>query len=76
MVNGDRITPAHAGTRTHSFGIAFIPQDHPRTRGDKETDGILRFMGIGSPPHTRGQGPNTFVVASYFGITPAHAGTS
>ena len=50
--------------------------DHPRTRGDKGWTGRKETSWDGSPPHTRGQGRRGLHFLQFFGITPAHAGTS
>ena len=70
-----RITPAHAGTRSHFPPTARSARDHPRTRGDKDFTKSIHQNPVGSPPHTRGQGVGRREDHGGGRITPAHAGT-
>ena len=72
----NRITPAHAGTRTDEFSPSTRVKDHPRTRGDKAKNDPPIAPTVGSPPHTRGQGAPKSLSFAPARITPAHAGTS
>ena len=72
----DRITPAHAGKSVgHGSGIRG-GRDHPRTRGEKGLDGIIKAGVKGSPPHTRGKVRQKDERLAKLRITPAHAGKS
>ena len=68
------ITPAHAGKRWILTPPPLCPRDHPRTRGEKDYQGLLVGDALGSPPHTRGKGHGGGCKLGHLGITPAHAG--
>ena len=51
------ITPAHAGKSFVKYSVLTIPQDHPRTRGEKRVLVRRSVSREGSPPHTRGKVP-------------------
>ena len=70
------ITPAHAGKSIYIGGGKALPRDHPRTCGEKDKNGKIHYMGLGSPPHMRGKGDKVFIEYYRVGITPAHAGKS
>ncbi len=69
-----RITPAHAGKSQSYPLLSALPQDHPRTRGEKHTEMTIKNRNKGSPPHTRGKAGGFFSYDCVLGITPAHAG--
>ena len=72
----DGITPAHAGTTpTKSKKRSFI-RDHPRSRGNNSPALAELMSAPGSPPLTREQLNGFPLNIMYFGITPAHAGTT
>ena len=48
-----RITPAYAGTTSHSYVPASISQDHPRLRGNYKFMSCFKRLFQGSPPLTR-----------------------
>ena len=68
------ITPAHAGKRREHSEIFFRARDHPRTRGEKESQGPHWCRPRGSPPHTRGKVSDLENLNFDLRITPAHAG--
>ena len=70
------ITPAHAGKRREHSEIFFRARDHPRTRGEKESQGPHWCRPRGSPPHTRGKVSDLENLNFDLRITPAHAGKS
>ena len=59
MLGGDirisRITPAHAGKRSHPCPASCPTQDHPRPCGEKLTNIITGDIMPGSPPPMRGK---------------------
>ena len=61
-VNGERITPAHAGKSSKLPNAEKFERDHPRTCGEK--GGFQRRLqhGGGSPPHMRGKGNLFFFI--------------
>ena len=71
-----RITPAHAGKSDSFAPSTRYNEDHPRTRGEKSLAISKANTIVGSPPHTRGKGPESIASPAYSGITPAHAGKS
>ena len=71
-----RITPAHAGKSTLLVAQSLFYEDHPRTRGEKQTVSVLVFLLPGSPPHTRGKALMWRAWSLMGRITPAHAGKS
>ena len=70
----NRITPAHAGKRSHCVLSLYVVQDHPRTCGEKLDSCCPLVCHLGSPPHMRGKGESDGVIFVPYGITPAHAG--
>ena len=69
-----RITPAYAGKSPRHTSCHAITRDHPRIRGEKPWVQIVRYMRIGSPPHTRGKAIPKTTAATTARITPAYAG--
>ena len=72
----ERITPAHAGKSLRSTFSFIAAKDHPRTCGEKRFSSFSIQPPLGSPPHMRGKANIAFLVRSFSGITPAHAGKS
>ena len=70
------ITPAHAGKRGWMSWKRSCSRDHPRTCGEKATDGHVLRLVLGSPPHMRGKVQSKSIMKKRPGITPAHAGKS
>ena len=70
------ITPARAGKSHLLGGKVFVPEDHPRTRGEKLWPHRHRSNRGGSPPHARGQATPRTGACVRSGITPARAGKS
>ena len=52
---GGGITPAHAGKSLLVSRSRCGQRDHPRTRGEKDSQRAQELIGKGSPPHTRGK---------------------
>ena len=50
-----RITPAYAGKSTPAISPVIMTWDHPRIRGEKDTQINFPYSWLGSPPHTRGK---------------------
>ena len=75
-ISAPRITPAHAGKSLVVNFNFYNPQDHPRTRGEKELTLDENARSEGSPPHTRGKVARFVTVWTLTRITPAHAGKS
>ncbi len=71
-----RITPAHAGKRMYEADRAYYDKNHPRTRGEKKSNMLLKLADVGSPPHTRGKASAIIHAVTPIRITPAHAGKS
>ena len=71
-----RITPAHAGKRSHILRKAARGEDHPRPCGEKPINDRSTSGRFGSPPPMRGKGHSTQLFEDRYGITPAHAGKS
>ena len=70
------ITPAHAGKSTFAVLVLQMPEDHPRTRGEKYSATRTLSPKRGSPPHTRGKARENALKPLHDRITPAHAGKS
>ena len=70
------ITPAHAGKSEKIWRLQRPLQDHPRTCGEKNTQGEKADTFKGSPPHMRGKACGKDENDGHTGITPAHAGKS
>ena len=68
------ITPAYAGKRWYTRCAKKLPQDHPRTCGEKARTLIVQDEPQGSPPRMRGKVRAIVDAALEGGITPAHAG--
>ena len=73
---GGRITPAYAGKRHLLAKIISGVEDHPRLRGEKQTQQTAYQSQSGSPPLTRGKGTAIPCTLSRRRITPAYAGKS
>ena len=73
-ING--ITPAHAGNTLHTITSSVSTWDHPRSRGEYLTFGLISREHQGSPPLTRGIRKGASIVKYQLGITPAHAGNT
>ena len=76
LINGSRITPAHAGNSLPYMPGSITPRDHPRTRGEQVPSSKIKETTGGSPPHTRGTGIAVLIMPPKRRITPAHAGNS
>ncbi len=70
------ITPAYAGRRAPNDRSHTRQWDHPRVRGEKDTEEARSETVKGSPPRTRGEAKILAGQRSRFGITPAYAGRS
>ena len=70
------ITPARAGKRTYAHSRRVLPEDHPRTRGEKFLLFNVNASCQGSPPHARGKVRLIIGIKQSLGITPARAGKS
>ena len=53
-VIGLGITPAYAGSSALCRSRGFVGRDHPRIRGEQSITVMVKFLRLGSPPHTRG----------------------
>ena len=53
--DGIRITPACAGKTAEGPVSDGWDQDHPRMRGEDQTELGRKIWGYGSPPHARGR---------------------
>ena len=71
-----RITPAYAGKRVNSDGIALYMTDHPRLCGEKSFRNAEERFHRGSPPPMRGKDSVFSDITCVWGITPAYAGKS
>ena len=60
----------YGGYSTISLG------DHPRTCGEKKSSIQFKLLQQGSPPHMRGKVAYKWLLVTFTGITPAHAGKS
>ena len=70
------ITPARAGSTLSIPISSFLPEDHPRPRGEHFKTIFSEAQSAGSPPPARGarcQGP---IFNDSYGITPARAGST
>ncbi len=70
------ITPAYAGKRGGQRALRFLPQDHPRVCGEKQSSNSHQFICNGSPPRMRGKVRYEVREHVQAGITPAYAGKS
>ena len=71
-----RIIPAYAGsTRPELLGAQGV-EDHPRIRGEHGDRVLLRTLGEGSSPHTRGARRHHLAHGDWTGIIPAYAGST
>jgi len=70
------ITPACAGTATHTGSALAHYRDHPRMRGDGFMGSLFSDVVLGSPPHARGRRRGRHDPQDIVGITPACAGTA
>ena len=71
-----RITPACAGTTSHSFQNRFQDKDHPRVCGNHGIQSVVEFKQQGSPPRVREPLIDIHTGFIHEGITPACAGTT
>ena len=71
---GAGITPACAGRSRRSRCPTNRLWDHPRVRGEKEIDGLMKYRQQGSPPRARGEDCGSDGGRRQGGITPAYAG--
>ena len=55
IIDGIRITPAHAGKTIVKASAMLIKQDHPRACGENDYDGVGGPEALGSPPRMRGK---------------------
>ena len=69
-----RITPAHAGKTSESFGGLKSQPDHPRACGENGSAEQAARSVSGSPPRMRGKHLAEPAAADSVRITPAHAG--
>ena len=71
-----RIIPAYAGSTSCLIIQVYTTADHPRIRGEHESEGLADELLAGSSPHTRG----ARLIASWWafrsGIIPAYAGST
>ena len=70
------IIPAYAGSTPSERGLTSRPADHPRIRGEHETDTTTSRLRAGSSPHTRGARLLGAAVVAGGGIIPAYAGST
>ena len=70
------LTPACAGTSSHSRKVCPRNWAHPRVRGDVLLREIEYGIRVGSPPRARGRPAVMVSSVSWLGLTPACAGTS
>ena len=70
------IIPAYAGSTPGRGGATGPHRDHPRIRGEHETDTTTSRLRAGSSPHTRGARVGVEVVGEGTGIIPAYAGST
>ena len=71
-----RIIPACAGKRQCEVVIRDKYKDHPRMRGEKESQESIAKMILGSSPHARGKVCNKIIPSKLNRIIPACAGKS
>ena len=76
LLDGFRITPAHAGKRHLLVYMLVFARDHPRPCGEKSYERHFFCKNAGSPPPMRGKDGNDLTDTKIVGITPAHAGKS
>ena len=72
----DGITPAHAGTTLIVTNCLISLQDHPRSCGNHRLLCKKNKQPDGSPPLMREPPEPCAFRGNFFGITPAHAGTT
>ena len=70
------IIPAHAGNTDDKGGHLRVAGDHPRSRGEHQSDKQRRQHGEGSSPLARGTHNHHFFTGTAGGIIPAHAGNT
>ena len=70
------ITPAYAGNTIQHQAIAKRQEDHPRLRGEHDTEMNNKVSVAGSPPPTRGTLVKYCESVAHLGITPAYAGNT
>ena len=73
-IQGNRITPAHAGKSLFFRNIGIFKQDHPRPCGEKKQTTEQAWDNVGSPPPMRGKVRKGTEALNKLRITPAHAG--
>ena len=71
-----RIIPAYAGSTSDRSATAGSGGDHPRIRGEHETDTTTSRLRAGSSPHTRGALQVAAFLHLRVGIIPAYAGST
>ena len=74
-VIGLGITPAYAGSSALCRSRGFVGRDHPRIRGEQSITVMVKFLRLGSPPHTRGADRKNLWSVGVSRITPAYAGS-
>ena len=70
------ITPACAGNSIYALDNSKNFQDHPRLRGEQDSQDCVRLWHLGSPPLARGTATESAPDSAPPGITPACAGNS
>ena len=76
IIEGFRITPAHAGNTLQKLLKSHQCQDHPRACGEYLAVVVILQRVIGSPPRMRGIRKDGQSYYFRSGITPAHAGNT
>ena len=71
-----RIIPAYAGNTLSSPPLYFRFGDHPRIRGEHQSNLCDHSPNLGSSPHTRGTRDRGTFLSLSFGIIPAYAGNT
>ena len=71
-----RIIPAYAGSTYREIGFETIDMDHPRIRGEHESQVYPVGVNVGSSPHTRGALDLREILPFDDGIIPAYAGST
>ena len=71
-----RIIPAYAGSTAAVEAVSVRDPDHPRIRGEHETDTTTSRLRAGSSPHTRGARGTKTPPHSPLRIIPAYAGST
>ena len=71
-----RLIPAHAGSTPWLLQQKLLARAHPRSRGEHHGPVEIPAGVLGSSPLTRGAPYFTSRLVSYFGLIPAHAGST